>query len=313
MKDSLRIKIAAWIVMSGCWLLMALGAPKTLNADAISYLDIANSCASGNWHAPVNGYWSPGLPFLLALLLKIFKPPPFQEPLLMHLLAFGSLILALIAFEHSLRVFFAFRAAISDKNEQDGRQPVPDETIRLVGYALFFWISIFLTPPYLQQPDILVFVLYLLAASLAMQLVSGKTETWRFVLFGGVLGLAYLVKAVMFPLGFTFIAVLFFGRNRRRVLAKILLTAVTFAAVSAPFIFELSKSKGRLTYGDVGAVAYRHIMGFDVEPHDGEFAVDSICTHKPAAAPHIAEYTEKIELGTYPPSGGNNSAGNGNC
>jgi hypothetical protein len=190
---------------------------------------------------------------------------------------------------------------VAEAEASGERQPISDETIRLTGYVLFFWISIFLTPPYLEQPDILVFLFYLLATSLCMQLVAGKREIWRFALLGLVLGMAYLVKAIMFPLGFVFIAALFLGRDRRRLLPKLLLAFVVFAAVSSPFIFALSKSKGRLTYGDVGAVAYRHIMGWDAESQQGGARVNSLCGSKQTASPHLYEYTEKISLGTYPP------------
>jgi hypothetical protein len=105
MKLILPMKIGAWAVMLGCWLMMSLGAPKALDADAIAYLDIAYSCVSGNWHAIVNGYWSPGYPLVLTALLKIFNPSPAHEPLLMHLLAFFSLALTLAAFEYFLKVF----------------------------------------------------------------------------------------------------------------------------------------------------------------------------------------------------------------
>jgi len=64
----------------GTWLVQALTAPNFIDADAVGYLDISYSCLSGNWHALVNGYWSPGLPFLLALWIKLFRVGPFREP-----------------------------------------------------------------------------------------------------------------------------------------------------------------------------------------------------------------------------------------
>jgi hypothetical protein len=63
--------------MLAAWLAQAFAATNPLDADAVSYLDIAYSCLSGNWHALVHGYWSPGYPFLLALWntrQKICKP-----------------------------------------------------------------------------------------------------------------------------------------------------------------------------------------------------------------------------------------------
>lgn len=66
------------------WLAQFLGLRAPLDADAIAYLDIARSCAIGNWHPLVNGYWSPGLPFLLSIPLRLFKPDRFHDPFMVR-------------------------------------------------------------------------------------------------------------------------------------------------------------------------------------------------------------------------------------
>ena len=79
------------------------------------------------------------------------------------------------------------------------------------------------------------------------------------------------------------------------------MSASVFVAICMPFIFELSKSKGRLTYGDAGVVNYRHIMGIDRE--DGTRLLREAAPKLPipAATPHIQSYLAILELGTYPP------------
>ena len=293
-------KIAVWAVLSCSWLAQALAARNPLDADAVSYLDISYSCLSGNWHALVNGYWSPGYPFLLALWIKLFGVGPFRESLAVHLFAVASLIVALAGFEYFLSAFFRYRKKVSKGDTEDRKGFLADDEIRILGYALFFWISTFLIPPYLEQPDILVFVLYLIAAALCIQLLSTPREWWRYGLLGLVLALAYLIKAVMFPLAFTFIAVLLLRRDWKRVLPPVLFTLAVFAAASAPFILELSKSKGRVTYGDVGAVNYRHIMGMDSEDTAG-IPQGNSAAPRPVATPHALNFAEIIQLGTYPP------------
>jgi hypothetical protein len=75
-----------------------------------------------------------------------------------------------------------------------------------------------------------------------------------------------------------------------------------FAIISLPFIAALSHSKGRLTYGDVGPIAYRHIMGEDLErPSRLEAAAGIVPNLGLAAAPHIRDYSAIIKLGPYPP------------
>jgi len=276
------------------WLAQALAARDFATADAISYLDISYSCLTGNWHALITGWWSPAFPFLLAIWLKVFNPSPFREAVVLHLFSFISLVVALAVFEYFMRVFLVFRKKVV-ADDQDSCQPVPDDWVWIVGYSLFFWISTFLTPPSLEQPDILVFILYLLAAVLCMQVVLEPQKWSRYLLLGLVLGIGYLTKSVMFPLAFVFYAALSFHKDRVRMLPKLMVSVIIFAAVCSPFALALSKSKGRFTFGDVGVMAYRHVMGMDEQPLVPE------TTPRPSAAPHIADYKPIIQLGTFPP------------
>ena len=286
--------MAIWAVMLCAWVAQALSARDFATADAISYLDISYSCLAGNWHALVNGWWSPAFPFLLTLWLKIFNPSPFREAVVLHLLSFASLVVALAVFEYFMRTFLVFRKTVL-AGDQNSEQPVSDDWIWIVGYSLFFWISTFLTPPSLEQPDILVFILYLLAAAVSMQLLLEPQKWSRYFLLGLVLGAGYLTKSVMFPLAFVFYAALCFHKDRLQMLPKLIFSVVIFAAVCSPFALALSKSKGRFTFGDVGVMAYRHVMGMDEQP----LVPDT--KPRPSAAPHIADYSQIIQLGTFPP------------
>ena len=71
--------------------------------------------------------------------------------------------------------------------------------------------------------------------------------------------------------------------------------------MSAPFVFELSKSKGRLTYGDVGAVNYLHIMGMDQQAETDAKPDGVHALARPSATPHIQSFANTVSLGTYPP------------
>jgi Dolichyl-phosphate-mannose-protein mannosyltransferase len=276
------------------WLAQALAARDFATADAISYLDISYSCLSGNWHALINGWWSPAFPFLLTIWLKIFRPSPFREALVLHVFSFFSLVLALAVFEYFVRVFLTFsKTTVAD--DHDSGLSIPDDWVWIVGYSLFFWISIFLIPPSLEQPDILVFILYLLATVVCMQIVREPQKWLHYLFLGVVLGAGYLTKSVMFPLAFVFYLALCFHKDRLRMLPKLIFSVVIFAALCSPFVLALSKSKGRFTFGDVGVMAYRHVMGMDEQP----LVPDP--RPRPNATPHIADYSQIIQLGTYPP------------
>jgi hypothetical protein len=295
------VKNVTWLVLVCCWLVQALAARHTLDADGVAYLNMVDSALKGNWHALVNGWWSPGYPFLLTLWFKLFRPSPFYVPLAVRLFAVVTLLAAFLSFEFFLKQLFFFRRQFLYSSDHSGSW-VSDDSIRFAGYGLFLWITVFLTPAHLDQPDILVFILYLLASGVSIQLASGiRDRSGEFAIFGMILGLAYLVKAVMFPLSFAFFAGLLVYKKIRQSLPKLFLAVAVFAAVCTPQIVSLSRAKGRLTYADVGILAYRHVMDDD-EPASLSAPAGKLQNTEPfAAAPHIEEYTSRLYLGVYPP------------
>ena len=289
-----KLKVFIWAGTIGVWIAQALAAREPLDANAVSYLNMADSYLGGTWHGLINGYWSPAYPFLLSLVQKLFRPSPFHHSLAVHLFAVFCLVAALVSFEYFLSVFSAYRKQVSAEPSENDGEVISGDAVWLMGYSLFFWTTTFLTPPYLEQPDILVFILYLLACAQCMRL-SYRQEWWRYALLGLVLGLGYLAKAVMFPLGFVFALALLLQKFQWRAFPRLVLSTAVFVAVSFPLCLALTQSKGRLTFGDAGTVNYRHIMGFEDEH------LPLTIIPRPVAAPHVQEYSEILQLGTYPP------------
>jgi hypothetical protein len=118
-------------------------------------------------------------------------------------------------------------------------------------------------------------------------------------------GAAYLGKAIMFPLAFGFLAILFFSRKRSKTtIYGVLLAFITFLAVSSPFIYALSRAKGRFTTGETGKLAYSAMVNGSEQIHwQGEPPGSGIPLHttrKLLDSPPIFEFAEPIR-GTYPP------------
>src|ERR1019366_717507 len=244
-----------WAIMILCWFVEGLSNRHTTSPDGISYFDIASACMKGQWRAAVNAYWSPGYPVLLSFWLSIFHPPAFRE--LAAIKCFNCLILivALGCFEYFLRGVLEYTQSATCDDRETG--PLPVWALRATGYTLFFWISLYLTPPSLDTPDVLVFASILLAAGILVRVAAGADGWLRFAALGIVLGLGYLAKAVMFPQAFIFLAVAPFAvGNMRRAIPRLLLALVLFSAVSAPFLLLISRSKGRFTFGDSGRINY---------------------------------------------------------
>src|SRR5688500_18006071 len=94
-----RLEIAFWL------LAIVLGFTHVwadhhylMNADAMSYIDIAEAYLRKDWQAAVNSYWSPLYSWLIALGLTLTKPSPYWKFAVVHLVNFGMYLFALGCF-----------------------------------------------------------------------------------------------------------------------------------------------------------------------------------------------------------------------
>jgi hypothetical protein len=119
-----------------------------------------------------------------------------------------------------------------------------------------------------------------------------------------VLGLAYLAKAVMFPLALIFLALSLFSMlDLRRAIPRVLTAFFIFLLFSAPFVGAISAAKGRLTFGDAGTLTYVWYVNGVPYPHwQGEPSSSGTPEHPSRTIldnPPIYEFGTPIG-GTYP-------------
>ena len=249
----------AWGLMIGCWIIQAVGSLQFVVPDGISYIEMAQSVHRGNLGGLINAYWSPLYPALIAGWLAVLKPGMHYEILAVNCLNVVLLVLALWSFEY----FVAGMVLFQRKFAGEGPESLPLEPSPLRGllYVFFFSLTIWFTPADLATPDVIVFALFLLASGMVVRLYCGGHGMLRVFALGVVLGCAYLSKAAMFPISFVFLAVAAFaGKGWTRILLRGVVGIISFLLVSGPFIGALSVKKGRLTYGDVGAIAYAEMV-----------------------------------------------------
>jgi len=226
-----------------------------MNPDAISYLDIGDNYLRGDWHHALNAYWSPLYSWMLGAVMRVMRPSMEWEFPLVHALAFVHFLLALAAFEYFLRGLLRAR-------ELARKAPASQTTDEgwswlVIGYALFVWSSLRLVTLDVLTPDMLVTALVYAAAGILVRVRMRETLKRRFVLLGVVLGVAYLTKAAMFPVGFAFVIAAGMAVGQRRLGAtRSLIALVAFLTVASPFIVAISASKHRFTFSDAGRLAY---------------------------------------------------------
>ncbi len=298
-----KIRLLLWCGGIFAALLQTWAFRHDTSPDGISYLDIANQCARGNWHSLINGYWSPLYPFLLSLGLRLLHPSPYWESTVAHFVNFGIFVLAFACFEVFLKALIHNQRRYNPNSEGDA---VPEWALWVLGDSLFVWATLLLIHLERLNPDLCVSALVYLAAAEILRIWSGKSNWFRYAWFGGILGVAYLAKAVMFPLAFVFLGcALFAAKPLRQTIPRATLALAVFILVGTPFITALSQQKGRVTYGDVGKIAYaefvngaRRYIHWQGGPLGTGMPVHP--TRMLRAEPPVFEFGAPIQ-GTYPP------------
>ncbi|HEY1659420.1 MAG TPA: hypothetical protein VGG14_13795, partial [Candidatus Sulfotelmatobacter sp.] len=233
-------------------------ARNTVGPDARSYLEIARAILRGDWAMVINAYWSVLYPWMLAPMLAILRPSLRWEFPVAHLLAFPVLLLCIWAFEF----FWSSLLQLRESGERYAGYiaPIPAWQFWVLGYSFLIWLVVgdLITA---INPDLSMTTIALFSAGLVNRIVLARqTKAGPYLWFGACLGLGYLTKAVLFPMGFVFLGVtaLVLWRfsllqARKRLLAA---AALIFVCISLPEIALLSNAKHRLTFSDAGKLNF---------------------------------------------------------
>jgi hypothetical protein len=319
-----RLERLCWLVALVLGLLQAWGRRhasaeglRYIGADSISYLDLGDAWLRGDWAHAINAMWSPFYSWLLGLTLRLFRPTAYQEFTTARLLNFAIYTLALAAFTFCLHtVLHARRARITAERAQ-GRatEPtlrthtstlLPDYAVLLVGYACFIWTALVMNRVARISPDLLVSVWVYLTAGLLLRARAGDLRWLDFALLGLVLGVGYLTKTIMCPLGFVWLACAVFAiKPRRRSVPRVLVALLVFLCVAMPFVVALSLHQHRLTIGDSARLNYAwYVNRITPFTHwQGEPTGSGTPAHPTRQifiAPNVYEFATPVG-GTYPP------------
>ena len=278
------------------------------DVDGISYLDMGDAYLRGDWMTAINGLWSPLYAWILGLSMLALKTSPYFEYSVIQLVNFSVYVFAVGCFDFFLRELLECQrrrvAAVADH----GQAMLPAWTLVAIGYSLFIWSSLFWIFIWLQCPDMCVAAFVYLASGIVLRIRRGAASWFSFVALGAVLGLAFLAKAAMFPLAFTFLfASIFPAGNFCKTVSRVLTALIILLIIASPLIYALSITKGRLTFSDAGQVNYIwHVNGKGSSwahfPHWQSGIGSGTPTHparKLFDSPAIYEFGSQVG-GTYP-------------
>jgi hypothetical protein len=296
LRDGLRVLALALGVMA------AFAGRNAINADGISYLDIGDAYAQGDWCSALSAYWSPLYSWLLGGALAVLSPSAYWEFPVVHLVNVVLFAIALIGFEIFLR-------SLRDWWDAVAAGPVfrPADWIwRLWGYAVFLPASLWMVTLRLVTPDLLVLGAVLLTAALLGRVAAGRATRRTFVTLGLVLGAGYLAKFAMLPVAVATFALLSWMAWRRGGAARAGIALAVFAAIALPWIAVLSADMGRLSVGESAGLNYGWIVnrpdGQRIETGLTAFGAPDGSTHPPIqllASPAVYEFDRGVP-GTLP-------------
>lgn len=284
-----RFRIAFWCFAVIAGFLQAWAGRFYIEPDGVNYLDIADAYLRHDWASAINAYWSPLYSWLLAGAKWLLHPSPYWESTTLQALNFLLYILSLACFAY----FFSELTSLAD--EQHGaveQQSLPRGAWNLFGYSLFVYASLELIRVNTDTPDMLVAAACLLATGILLRIRREVTGWWAYLALGAVLALGYLAKAVMFPISFVFLfSSLFAARDWRKTAPRAALGLFAFLLVASPWLFTLSKAKGRFTFGDTGSLNYAWYVQSTGKPIHGVRLL--------SAKPPVEEFATPV-VGTYP-------------
>ncbi len=270
----------------------------------MSYLDIAEAYLRKDWLTAINAYWNPLYSWVIAVALWLVKPSPYWRFALLHVVNF-------VIYLFALTCFCLFIREVVRRNQQQRAQllaanfvTLPDWAVVALGYSLFIWTSLFLITIQLESPDMLVASFVYLATAVLLRMRRTPSSWAPFLLLGIVLGFGYLAKSVMMPMGLVFIVASIFSiGNWRTALPRVAVSVLLFIAVAGPFVFAISRAKGRLTTGESGKLNYLWSINGISNPHwQGEEPGSGQPLHptrKIFDSPPAFEFAEPVG-GTYP-------------
>jgi 4-amino-4-deoxy-L-arabinose transferase-like glycosyltransferase len=293
-----RLATPGWIRWAGRGAILALALLHTwaaisaysINADGINYMDMGDAFWRGDWATAVNPVWSPLYGWLVGLALAIVQPSMAWEFALMQLVNLAIFALTLACFELFWRQLRHSRPHMA----------WPEWAWWGLGYTLFAWAALGLIELWAVTPDMLMAAFVLLSAGLLLSMQTRPQKWPIFALFGLLLGLAYLTKAIMLPISIIFLLVAALTVQKRPYL---LLSTAVFLLVSAPYIAAISQIRGHITWSDAGTITYvRYVNGLPYPHWQGGPPENGYPLHPSrqiSATPPIFEFDGPIG-GTYP-------------
>lgn len=237
-----------------------------ISSDSISYLDMSDAVMpGGDWHRLINGVWSPLYPFLLGLFRRVFHISPVNEIADCHLLNVLIFVFAFAGFEYLL---------VGLKRSAYRSQPANNKLAALsewmylpVAYSLFLWSAIAQISGEFLRADMLMSGFLYFACGILCRMRKARATWGQFLLLGATLGMGFLAKAPMLPIGTLILAAaLLTVADWRPAMKMTIGGGGLMLLIGSLYFVPLSRQVGHFSLGESSSFNYIvHVDG--AKPH----------------------------------------------
>jgi hypothetical protein len=264
----------------------------SISPDGVSYLNLSDGWASGNLSAGISAYWSPLYPAVIGIVRALVDATPANEATLLHMVNFVFMVLSLVGFDLFLSELRARPTKVHASAGRNAALPADSVWWDVFNYGLFAWGALQLISVGSSTPDMIVAAALYFAAALTLKIHRAPSPQ-AFAILGIVLGLGFLAKAAVLPIGGIWLILIAAGFGIRAGWTHRLLAPALFLAVSVPLIAAISAEKGRLTFGEAARVNRGWYVNNYPMIWTGEPAGSGIPVHPPVVVnkdPLVIEY-----------------------
>jgi hypothetical protein len=253
-----RIRLGFWALGTVLAALQAWFYRYWISADGVAYLDMSDAMVSGRgWKDLINGTWSPLYPAIYGLARRL-RPDRYSEVVTGHLLNVFLFLAAFAAFEYLLCSIWPRR----HESDSTANFALPRWACFCAGYAIFLWAAVEQISMKFLRADMLMAVFLFGAMGLLVRIQRDGPAWTRYLALGTVLGLGYLAKEAMLPIGMLILACsVFVTPARLRTLPKAIVGGVLLLVIGSAYFIPLSKERGHFTFGE--ASNYNYIRFID--------------------------------------------------
>jgi len=247
----------SWAIVAFCGAVQAIAHRFYVNPDGVSYLNMSDAYTRGDWAGAVNTYWSPLYPWLIGVARRVYAWPAYWESSVVHGINFAIYLASYACFRFMLRELTRY--------QRERKKTEPDVYVIewshgwefIFAHALFLWSALILIGVSIVTPDMMIAAEVYLLVGLMLRILHGGIGFSYPILIGGLLGLSYLTKAVMFPIGMLAIVCTGWGRaSGRWTYVHRIVCILSFLIVATPQVIAMSRAVGRPSFGENGKIAY---------------------------------------------------------